>query len=125
VLVAWKLDRLGRDLRHLVNLVKDLADRGVGLKVLTGQGSAVDTTRADGRLIFAVFAALAEFERGVISERTRAGLKAARARGRKGGKAAQDDRLQDPHGDGRHGRPRCPTDLTEHRARVDEPRNVL
>ena len=85
MLVAWKLDRLGRDLRHLVNLVKDLADRGVGLKVLTGQGSAVDTTRADGRLIFAVFAALAEFERGVISERTRAGLKAARARGRKGG----------------------------------------
>ena len=46
MLVAWKLDRLGRDLRHLVNLVKDLADRGVGLKVLTGQGSAVDTTRA-------------------------------------------------------------------------------
>ncbi len=60
--------------------------RGIGLRVLTGQGSAVDTTRADGRLIFAVFAALAEFERGVISERTRAGLKAARARGRKGGR---------------------------------------
>jgi DNA invertase Pin-like site-specific DNA recombinase len=55
-------------------------ERGVGLRVLTGQGSAVDTTRADGRLIFAVFAALAEFERGVISERTRAGLKAARPR---------------------------------------------
>ena len=54
--------------------------------MLAGHGAAVDTTRADGRLIFAVFAALAEFERGVISERTRAGLKAARARGRKGGR---------------------------------------
>ena len=86
MLVAWKLDRLGRDLRHLVDLVDALQERGVGLRVLTGQGSALDTTRADGRLIFAVFAALAEFERGVISERTRAGLEAARARGRKGGR---------------------------------------
>jgi DNA invertase Pin-like site-specific DNA recombinase len=85
-LCVWKLDRLGRNLRHLVTLVDALQERGVGLRVLTGQGSAVDTTRADGRLIFAVFAALAEFERGVISERTRAGLKAARARGRKGGR---------------------------------------
>ncbi len=85
-LCVWKLDRLGRDLRHLVTLVDALQERGVGLRVLTGQGSAVDTTRVDGRLIFAIFAALAEFERGVISERTRAGLKAARARGRKGGR---------------------------------------
>ena len=85
-LCVWRLDRLGRNLRHLVALVDALQERGVGLRVLTGQGSAVDTTRADGRLIFAVFAALAEFERGVISERTRAGLKAARARGRKGGR---------------------------------------
>jgi DNA invertase Pin-like site-specific DNA recombinase len=85
-LCVWKLDRLGRNLRHLVTLVDALQERGVGLRVLTGQGSAVDTTRADGRLIFAVFAALAEFERGVISERTRAGLEAARARGRKGGR---------------------------------------
>ena len=85
-LCVWKLDRLGRNLRHLVVLVDTLQERGVGLRVLTGQGSAVDTTRADGRLIFAIFAALAEFERGVISERTRAGLKAARARGRKGGR---------------------------------------
>jgi DNA invertase Pin-like site-specific DNA recombinase len=85
-LCVWKLDRLGRNLRHLVVLVDTLQERGVGLRVLTGQGSAVDTIRADGRLIFAVFAALAEFERGVISERTRAGLKAARARGRKGGR---------------------------------------
>lgn len=85
-LCVWKLDRLGRNLRHLVTLVDTLQGRGVGLCVLTGQGSAVDTTRADGRLIFAVFAALAEFERGVISERTHAGLRAARARGRKGGR---------------------------------------
>jgi DNA invertase Pin-like site-specific DNA recombinase len=85
-LCVWKLDRLGRNLRHLVTLVDTLQGRGVGLRVLTGQGSAVDTTRADGRLIFAVFAALAEFERGVISERTHAGLRAARARGRKGGR---------------------------------------
>src|ERR687894_1368522 len=62
VLVAWKLDRLGRDLRHLVNLVKDLADRGVGLKVLTGQGAAVDTTTPAGKLAFGIFAAIAEFE---------------------------------------------------------------
>jgi DNA invertase Pin-like site-specific DNA recombinase len=85
-LCVWKLDRLGRNLRHLVTLVDLLQGRGVGLRVLTAQGSAIDTTRADGRLIFAVFAALAEFERGVISERTHAGLKAARARGRKGGR---------------------------------------
>ena len=66
VLVAWKLDRLGRDLRHLVNLVKDLADRGVGLKVLTGQGAAVDTTTPAGKLAFGIFAAIAEFERELI-----------------------------------------------------------
>jgi DNA invertase Pin-like site-specific DNA recombinase len=85
-LCIWKLDRLGRNLRHLVTLVDALQERGVGLRVLAGHGATVDTTQADGRLIFAVFAALAEFERGVISERTRAGLKAARARGRKGGR---------------------------------------
>jgi DNA invertase Pin-like site-specific DNA recombinase len=86
VLVAWKLDRLGRDLRHLVNLVKDLADRGVGLKVLTGQGAAVDTTTPAGKLAFGIFAAIAEFERELIVERTKAGLAAARARGRHGGR---------------------------------------
>jgi DNA invertase Pin-like site-specific DNA recombinase len=85
-LCVWRLDRLGRNLRHPVALVDALQERGIGLRVLTGQGAAVDTTRADGRLIFAVFAALTEFERGVISERTRAGLEAARARGRKGGR---------------------------------------
>ena len=84
-LVVWKLDRLGRDLRHLVNIVHDLTARGVGLKVLTGQGAAIDTTTASGKLVFGIFAALAEYECELISERTVAGLAAARARGRKGG----------------------------------------
>jgi DNA invertase Pin-like site-specific DNA recombinase len=86
VLVVWKLDRLGRDLRHLVNTVQNLADRGIGFKVLAGQGADIDTTTAGGKLIFAIFAALAEFERELIRERTRAGLTAARARGRIGGR---------------------------------------
>ena len=84
-LMVWKLDRLGRDLRHLVNIVHDLTERGIGLKVLTGQGAAIDTTTASGKLVFGIFAALAEYERELISERTVAGLTAARARGRKGG----------------------------------------
>ena len=86
VLLVWKLDRLGRDLRHLVNVVQDLADRGVGFKVLSGQGAEMDTTTASGKLVFGIFAALAEFERELIRERTLAGLAAARARGRKGGR---------------------------------------
>ncbi|MGI4942083.1 MAG: recombinase family protein [Janthinobacterium lividum] len=85
-LVAWRLDRLGRDLRHLVNLVHDLTCRGVGLKVLAGQGANLDTTTENGRLVFGIFAALAEFERELIVERTRAGLASARARGRNGGR---------------------------------------
>ncbi len=85
-LLVWKLDRLGRDLRHLVNTVHDLTARGVGLKVLTGQGAAVDTTTAAGKLVFGIFAALADFERELISERTKAGMASARARGRKGGR---------------------------------------
>ena len=84
-LVVWKLDRLGRDLRDLVNTVHDLTQRGIGFKVLTGLGAAVDTTTPSGKLVFGIFAALAEFERELISERTRAGLAASRARGRKGG----------------------------------------
>jgi DNA invertase Pin-like site-specific DNA recombinase len=86
VLVAWKLDRLGRDLRHLVNLVHELTERGVGLRILTGHGATVDTTMASGKLVFGIFAALAEFERELIVERTKAGLLAARARGRRGGR---------------------------------------
>jgi len=85
-LVVWKLDRLGRDLRHLVNLVDDLTKRNIGLKVLAGEGASIDTTTANGRLIFAIFAGLAEFERALIVERTKAGLEAARARGRNGGR---------------------------------------
>ena len=86
VLVVWKLDRLGRNLAHLVNTVQDLSTRGVGLRVLAGQGAQIDTTTAGGHLVFGIFAALAEFERELIRERTVAGLKAARARGRRGGR---------------------------------------
>lgn len=84
-LVVWKLDRLGRDLRHLVNLVDELTKRNIGLKVLAGEGALIDTSTANGRLVFGIFAALAEFERALIIERTKAGLAAARARGRNGG----------------------------------------
>ena len=72
--------------QHLVNIVHELTERSVGLKVLTGQGAAIDTTTASGKLVFGIFAALAEFERELISERTIAGLASARARGRKGGR---------------------------------------
>ena len=102
-LIVWKLDRLGRDLRHLINTVHDLTARSVGLKVLTGHGAAVDTTTAAGKLVFGIFAALAEFERELISERTVAGLVSARARGRKGGAPIQDDGRQATPGNGEHG----------------------
>jgi DNA invertase Pin-like site-specific DNA recombinase len=85
-LVVWKLDRLGRDLLHLVNTIHDLMERKGGLRVLTGQGANIDTTTASGRLVFGIFAALAEFERELIRERTIAGLASARARGRNGGR---------------------------------------
>ncbi len=62
-LIVWKLDRLGRDLRHLVNTVHELTTRGVGFKVLAGHGASIDTTTANGKLVFGIFAALAEFER--------------------------------------------------------------
>ena len=91
-LVLWKLDRLGRDLRHLVNTAEALRVRGVGLKVLTGAGAQIDTTTANGRLAFGIFAAFAEFERELIAERTQAGLTAARARGRMGGRPRKMDR---------------------------------
>jgi DNA invertase Pin-like site-specific DNA recombinase len=86
VLVIWKLDRMGRSLNHLVKTTTLLSERGVGLKVLTGQGAQIDTTTAAGKLSFGIFAALAEFESELIRERTMAGLQAARARGRKGGR---------------------------------------
>ena len=94
VLLVWKLDRLGRTLTHLVTLVSDLAARDVGLRVLTGQGAEIDTTTPAGRMIFGIFATLAEFERDLIRERTMAGLAAARARGRKGGRAFALTRAQ-------------------------------
>lgn len=80
---VWRLDRLGRSLRHLVELVGNLEQRGVGLRSLTEQ---IDTTTPNGKLIFHLFAALAEFEHDLIRERTQAGLAAARARGRTGGR---------------------------------------
>jgi len=83
VLVVWKLDRLGRSLPHLIETVTELAKRGVGFRSLT---EAIDTTTPGGRLIFHIFGALGQFERDLIQERTRAGLAAAAARGRKGGR---------------------------------------
>src|SRR5262249_36734908 len=80
-LVVWKLDRLGRDLRHLVNTVHDLTQRGVGFKVLTGHGASIDTTSPSGKLVFGIFAALAEFQRGLSVERSKAGMGAPPGRG--------------------------------------------
>ncbi|MCY4593066.1 MAG: recombinase family protein [Alphaproteobacteria bacterium] len=91
-LVVWKLDRLGRDLKHLVVTVDELRSREVGFRVLAGAGAEIDTTTANGRLVFGIFASLAEFERELIAERTRAGLAAARARGRLGGRPRKMDR---------------------------------
>lgn len=89
-LVVWRLDRLGRSLGHLIETVTALADRGIGFRSLTEQ---IDTTTSGGKLIFHVFGALAEFERDLIRERTHAGLAAARARGRTGGRPKK---LADP-----------------------------
>lgn len=83
VLVVWKLDRLARSLKDLVEIITDLNQREIGFKSLT---EAIDTTSATGRLVFHIFGALAEFEHSLIRERTIAGLDAARARGRKGGR---------------------------------------
>ena len=82
-LVVWRLDRLGRSLPHLLDVVGGLAERGVGFRSLT---ESIDTTTSGGKLVFHVFGAIAEFERSLIRERTHAGLKAARARGRVGGR---------------------------------------
>ncbi len=92
-LVVWRLDRLGRSLRHLIETMTSLEQRGIGFRSLT---EAIDTTTSGGKLIFHIFGALAEFERDLIRERTNAGLVVARARGRTGGrpkvKAFQDPR---------------------------------
>jgi DNA invertase Pin-like site-specific DNA recombinase len=102
-LLVWRLDRLGRSVRHLIDLVEQLRERGVAFKSL-GDGG-IDTTSASGELIFNVFASLAQFERRLIAERTKAGLQAARARGRLGGRkpiSVNDPRVQTAkkmHGD--------------------------
>ena len=82
-LVVWRLDRLGRTLKHLIEWVHDLSDKGIGFKSLQ---ETIDTTNSSGKLIFHIFGALSEFERNLIRERTQAGLAAARARGRQGGR---------------------------------------
>lgn len=82
-LVVWKLDRLGRSLQHLIQTIKNLVDKKIGFRSLQ---ESIDTTTSGGKLIFHIFSALAEFERDLIVERTEAGLKAARARGRMGGR---------------------------------------
>lgn len=84
VLVVWRLDRLGRSMSHLVNLIESLIDKGIGFKSI--QDGAIDTTTASGELMFNIFSALAQFERRLIQERTKAGLDAARARGKLGGR---------------------------------------
>ena len=85
MLIVWKLDRLGRSMSHLIDTVRDLDQRGIGFRSLT---EGIDTTTSGGTLVFHLFGALAQFERDLIRERTRAGLSAAAARGRKGGRKA-------------------------------------
>jgi DNA invertase Pin-like site-specific DNA recombinase len=87
-LVVWKLDRLGRNLRHLIHTVESLGEQGVGFKSLT---EGIDSTTPAGRLLFHLLGSIAQFERDLIAERTRAGLEAARARGRKGGRPSVMD----------------------------------
>jgi DNA invertase Pin-like site-specific DNA recombinase len=94
-LIVWRLDRLGRSLQHLVSLVSELKEKGISLKSL--QDGAIDTTTANGELIFNIFAAFAQFERELIRERTHAGLASARARGKKGGRkpiSASDSKVK-------------------------------
>ena len=121
VLVVWKLDRLGRTLAHLVNTVQNLSARGVGLRVLTGQGAQIDTTTAAGRLVFGIFAALAEFERELIRERTLAGLTAARTPRRQDVRAVESPGAAGP---GRDGAPRHLRVRALPRTR-DRPRDAL
>ncbi|WP_337173558.1 recombinase family protein [Paludisphaera sp.] len=88
VLVVWRMDRLARSLKHLIDLMSELEEQGIGFQSIT---EAIDTTTPGGKLVFHIFGALAEFERNLIRERTKAGLEAARARGRKGGRKKKLD----------------------------------
>ena len=90
-IVVWKLDRLGRSIQHLIQTVKDLNDKNIGFQSLQEN---IDTTTSGGRLIFHIFSALAEFEKDLIAERTKAGLKAARVRGKMGGRPPLLDNRQ-------------------------------
>jgi DNA invertase Pin-like site-specific DNA recombinase len=95
ILLVWRIDRLGRSIRHLIDVIESLRQRGIGFKSLCD--GAIDTTTASGELVFHIFSALAQFERRLIQERTRAGLTAARARGRLGGRppmSSDDPRIQ-------------------------------
>ena len=95
VLIVWRLDRLGRSMAHLISLIDDLKAKGIGFRSISD--GVVDTTSPSGELVFNIFSALAQFERRLIQERTRAGLKAARARGRAGGRkpiSADDPKVQ-------------------------------
>jgi DNA invertase Pin-like site-specific DNA recombinase len=88
-LLVWRLDRLGRSMPHLVALIEDLRVKGIGFRSICD--GAIDTTTASGELIFNIFSSLAQFERRLIQERTRAGLEAARSRGRQGGRKKTDN----------------------------------
>jgi len=88
VIVCWKLDRVGRSLKHLIEVINELKERGIGFRCLTQN---LDTTTPSGMLVFHVFGAMAEFERSLIQERTQAGLAASRARGRLGGRPKVDN----------------------------------
>lgn len=88
VLIVWRLDRLGRSMVHLISIIEGLKEQGIGFRSISD--GVIDTTSPSGELIFTIFSALAQFERRLIQERTRAGLDAARARGRKGGRKPLD-----------------------------------
>ena len=102
--VVWRLDRLGRNLKHLIELVTEFEKKEIGFRSLT---EAIDTTTSGGKLVFHIFGAIAEFERNLIKERTKAGLEAAKARGKRGGRryklnAKQRTHAQKLHKEGKH-----------------------